>query len=75
MGRHRKRVGRRWNARGRRRPRRLRKAKKRGPKPGSSANSCVHRPARFKNDVWTYDCIADRTTDGGTRKWLSLVDD
>ena len=43
--------------------------------PGSSANSCVNQPARFKNDVWTYDFVADRTVDGGTLKWLTLVDE
>jgi transposase InsO family protein len=46
-----------------------------GPKPGTSANSCVHQPARFKNDVWTCDFIADRTAGGGTLKCLSLVDE
>jgi len=25
--------------------------------------------------VWTYDFIADRTTNGGTLQWLSLVDE
>src|SRR5262249_6926600 len=40
-----------------------------------SANSCVHQPARFKNDVWTYDFIADRTIAGRPLKWLSLVDE
>ena len=45
------------------------------PLPGTSANSCVNQPARFKNDVWTYDFIADRTTEGGTLKWLTLVDE
>jgi putative transposase len=54
---------------------RRRKPRKLGPKPGSSANSCVNQPARFKNDVWTYDFIADRTIDGGTLKWLTLVDE
>ena len=43
--------------------------------PGSSVNSCVNQPARFKNDVWTYDFIVDRTADGGSLKWLSLVDE
>lgn len=70
-----KRVRRLWLALGLRRPVRLRKAKKLGPKPGSSANSCTQQPARFKNDVWTYDFIADRTAGGGTLKWLSLVDE
>jgi putative transposase len=70
-----KRVRRLWNELGLRRPIRLRKARKLGPKPGSSANSCVNQPARFKNDVWTYDFIADRTIDGHSLKWLSLVDE
>jgi putative transposase len=70
-----KRVRRLWNELGLRRPMRLRKPRKLGPKPGSSANSCVNQPARFKNDVWTYDFIADRTVEGGTLKWLTLVDE
>ena len=70
-----KRVRRLWRMLGLRRPVRLRKARKLGPKPGTSANSCVNQPARFKNDVWTYDFIADRTTDGRPLKWLSLVDE
>jgi putative transposase len=70
-----KRVRRLWNELGLRRPVRLRKSRKLGPKPGSSANSCVQQPARFKNDVWTYDFIIDRTADGRSLKWLSLVDE
>jgi transposase InsO family protein len=70
-----KRVRRLWNELGLRRPVRLRKPRELGPKPGSSANSCVRPPARFKNDVWTYDFIADRTADGRPLKWLSLVDE
>lgn len=70
-----KRVRRLWNELGLRRPLRWKKARKLGPKPGSSANSCVNQPACFKNDVWTYDFIADRTTDGRPLKWLSLVDE
>ena len=70
-----KRTRRLWNALGLRRPFRRKKPRKLGPKPGSSANSCVNQPARFRNDVWTYDFIADRTISGGTLKWLSLVDE
>ena len=70
-----KRVRRLWNALGLRRPQRRKKPRKLGPKPGSSANSCVQQPARFKNDVWTYDFLADRTAAGGTLKWLTLVDE
>jgi putative transposase len=70
-----KRVRRLWNELGLRRPLRLRKAKKLGPKPGVSVNSCVAQPARFKNDVWTCDFIHDRTSDGRPLKWLTLVDE
>ena len=72
---NRKRVRRLWNELGFKRPARRRKPKKRGVLPGSSANSCVNQPARFKNDVWTYDFIMDRTVDGSSLKWLSLVDE
>lgn len=70
-----KRVHRLWKELGLRRPVRRRKPSKLGPKPGSSANSCVNQPARFKNDVWTYDFVADRTVCGGSLKWLTLVDE
>ena len=70
-----KRVRRLWNELGLRRPVRLRKPRKLGPKPGTSANSCVQQPARFKNDVWTCDFIHDRTADGRPLKWLTLVDE
>lgn len=72
---NRKRVRRLWKALGLRRPFRRPKPRKRGTFPGSSGNSCVNQPARFKNDVWTYDFIVDRTADGRTLKWLSLVDE
>jgi transposase InsO family protein len=70
-----KRVHRLWKELGLARPVRRKKARKLGPKPGTSANSCVNQPARFKNDVWTYDFVADRTADGGALKWLTLVDE
>ena len=70
-----KRVRRLWNSLGLRRPLRLRKTRKLGPKPGTSGNSCVHQPARFKNDVWTCDFIHDRTAGGRPLKWLTLVDE
>lgn len=70
-----KRVHRLWIELGLKRPVRLRKARKLGPKPGTSANSCVQQPARFKNDVWTCDFIHDRTAGGGPLKWLTLVDE
>lgn len=70
-----KRVRRLWNSLGLRRPVRLRKPRKLGPKPGTSANSCVQQPARFKNDIWTCDFIHDRTANGRPLKWLTLVDE
>jgi putative transposase len=69
-----KRVRRLWVTLGLRRPRRKKPMKYRAPR-GSSANSCVNRPARFKNDVWTCDLIFDRTRAGGSLKCLSLVDE
>jgi putative transposase len=72
---NRKRVWRLWKALGLRRPAPRKKPRKLGPKPGSSANSCVNQPARFKNDVWTYDFVVDRTINGGSLKWLTLVDE
>jgi len=70
-----KRVRRLWIGLGLRRPLRLRKTRKLGPKPGTSGNSCVQQPARFKNDVWTCDFIHDRTAAGRPLKWLTLVDE
>jgi transposase InsO family protein len=70
-----KRVRRLWNELGLRRPLRLKRTGKTGPKPGASANSCTEQPARFKNDVWTCDLVFDRTADGGSLKWLTLVDE
>jgi putative transposase len=60
---------------GLKRPVRLRKPRKLGPKPGASANSCVETPARFQDDVWTCDFIHDRMADGRPLKWLTLVDE
>jgi transposase InsO family protein len=72
---NRKRVRRLWIDMGLRRPVRRKQCRKNGAKPGTSANSCTKQPARFKNDVWTYDFIADRSVCGGTLKWLTLVDE
>jgi len=68
-------VHRLWREMNLQRPVRRRKPRKLGTKPGSSANSCVNQPARFKNDVWCYDFVADRTCNGGTLRWLTLVDE
>jgi putative transposase len=70
-----KRVHRLWVELGLRRPMRRKSPGKLGPKPGAGENSCVEKPARFKNDVWTYDFIHDRTAAGRPLKWLTLVDE
>ncbi len=72
---NRKRIRRLWQALGLRRPFRRNKPRKFSAQPGTSANSCVNQPARFKNDVWTCDFVADRTMDGRPLKCLSLVDE
>ena len=71
----RKRVHRLWIELGPRRPVRLRKPRKLGPKPGVSANSRVAQPSRFKNEIWTCDFSHDRTADGRPLKWLTLGDE
>jgi putative transposase len=49
------------------------------PKPrrphGQDGNACHLRPSRGKDDVWTWDFLFDRTSDGRGLKWLSLVDE
>jgi putative transposase len=70
-----KRVRRLWRESNLQRPVRRRKPNKLGPKRGSSVNSCVNRPTRFKNDVWTYDFVADRTASGKPLRWLTMVDE
>jgi putative transposase len=42
---------------------------------GQDANACHLRPSRGKDDVWTWDFPFDRTGDGRSLKWLSLVDE
>jgi putative transposase len=70
-----KRVRRLWIELGLRRPPRRKTPGKLGAKPGIGGNSCVRKPARFKNDIWTCDFIHDRTAGGRPLKWLTLVDE
>ena len=70
-----KRVHRLWVELGLKRPTRRKKPRKLGAKLGVEGNSCVRKPARFKNDVWTCDFIHDRTAGGRSLKWLTLVDE
>src|SRR3954453_5891148 len=41
---------------------------------GQDANACRLRPSRGKDDVWTWDFLFDRTSDGRSLKWLGLID-
>jgi putative transposase len=70
-----KRVRRLWLELGLRRPIRRKKPGKLAAKPGIGGNSCVRKPARFKDDVWTCDFIHDRTAGGRPLKWLTVVDE
>ena len=45
------------------------------PTAWAGRNACHLRPSRGKDDVWTWDFIFDRTSDGRSLKWLSLVDE
>jgi putative transposase len=68
---NRKRVHRLWRQQGLKVPRKQRKKRR----LGSSANSCVRRPAEHKDHVWSWDFLHDRTTDGRALKWFTLVDE
>jgi putative transposase len=67
-------VRRHWRALGLKLARRPANPKPRRPH-GQDANACHLRPSRGKDDVWTWDFIFDRTGDGRSLKWLSLVDE
>ena len=68
---NRKRVYRLWRKEGLKVPRKQRKKRR----LGSSANSCVRRPAEHKDHVWAWDFLHDRSADGGPLKWFTLVDE
>ncbi|MDZ4688216.1 MAG: IS3 family transposase [Planctomycetaceae bacterium] len=42
---------------------------------GTIANSCVRRRAEHRNHVWCWDFMFERTTQGSSLKWLSVVDE
>ena len=68
---NRKRVYRLWRTEGLKVPRKQRKKRR----LGSSANSCVRRPAAHQDHVWAWDFLHDRTSDGRPLKWFTLVDE
>lgn len=42
---------------------------------GGSVNGIVRRRATGANQVWAWDFIFDRTSNGRSLKWLSIVDE
>lgn len=53
---------------------RAKKPKKRR-RLGSSANGCVRHRVERRNQIWAWDFIFNRTGNGTSLKWLSIVDE
>lgn len=68
---NRKRVYRLWRREGLKVPQTCRKRRR----LGTSGNSCIRRRAKRPNDVWAWDFVFDRTSNGRQLKWLSIVDE
>jgi transposase InsO family protein len=51
------------------------KQRKRRRLPGHSANGCVRHKASYRNHVWSYDFLVDRTEDGRQLKLLVVIDE
>jgi len=68
---NRKRIWRLWKKEGLKVPSRQHKKRR----MGSSGNGIVRRRASGMNDVWAWDFVYDRTEDGRSLKWLSVVDE
>ena len=66
-----KRVHRLWKREGFKVPRKARKKRA----IGDSSNACDRRIATARNDVWTWDFIHDRLTDGRAIKCLTMIDE
>ncbi len=68
---NRKRVHRLWKQQGLKVPQKQHKKRR----LGRSENGIVRHRALHKDHVWAWDFIHDRTEDGRTLKWLSVVDE
>lgn len=68
---NRKRVYRLWRQQGLQVPKKQRKKRR----LGTSAGGCVRRRAEHKDHVWAWDFVFDRTANGRSIKWLSIVDE
>lgn len=68
---NRKRVWRLWQQEGLQVPKK--QVKKR--RLGTADGGCVRRRAEHKDHVWAWDFVFDRTANGRSLKWLSLIDE
>jgi putative transposase len=68
---NRKRVWRLWKLQGLKVPQKRHKKRR----LGTSDNGIVRQWAMRKNEVWAWDFIFDRTANGRSLKWLSLIDE
>ena len=66
-----KRVHRLWKAEGLQIRRKARKRRR----IGTSVNACHRRRPRYKDHVWGYDFVSERTERGGQLKMLNVVDE
>jgi putative transposase len=68
---NRKRVYRLWRQEGFQVPQKQRKKRR----LGSSAGSCMRQRAEHKDHVWAWDFVFDRTANGRSLKWFSIIDE
>lgn len=68
---NRKRVWRLWKLQGLKVPQKRRKRRR----LGTSDNGCIRRRAEHRDHVWAWDFIFDRTINGRSIKWLSVIDE
>ena len=66
-----KRVHRLWKAEGLQ----IRRKQRKRRRLGSGANACHRRRPRYKDHVWSYDFVSERTERGGALKLLTVVDE
>lgn len=66
-----KRVYRLWKREGLKVPKKQRKS----GHQGQHENGCDHHQSEHPDDVWAWDFIFDRTTNGTQLKWLAIVDE
>lgn len=66
-----KRIYRLWRREGLKVPKKTHKRRR----LGHSDNSCVRRKAEYKDHVWTWDFIHDRTAKGRPLKWFAITDE